>query len=299
MRKSDFAPQVNFLGLEPRFSAFKSSAFVVLPVPYDLTTSYQPGARFGPQAIIEASTHVELYDEELDTETYRLGIHTLNPVEVTTKGPRAMMSRLSRVYRDILRTKKFPVVLGGEHSITYAVVQALRASKPGQFAVVQFDAHADYRQEYAGSSFNHACVARRIEELGVSIVQIGVRSLSAEEKDLFQAKTIHTVRMQDLTGDQLDSLISSVIKRLPRAIYITIDLDVLDPSIMPSIGTPEPGGLLWAPLLKILRPLIFSKKVLGFDVVELSPIPGLVAPNFLAAKLVYRMLGYVSKASRG
>jgi agmatinase len=298
MRKSDFGESMNFLGLEPKFSGFKSSAFVVVSVPYDLTTSYQPGARFGPQAIIEASRHVELYDEELDTETYRAGIHTLSPVEVSTKGPEAMMRRIGHVYRDILRTKKFPVVLGGEHSITYAIVRTLRASKAGQFAVVQFDAHADYRREYAGSAYNHACVARRIEELGVSIVQLGVRSLSAEEKDLFQTKMIYTVRMENLAGDQLDSLISSVIKRLPATIYITIDLDVLDPSIMPSTGTPEPGGLLWAPLLKILRPLIFSKQVLGFDVVELSPIPGLVAPNFLAAKLVYRMMGYVSKTRR-
>lgn len=299
MRKSEFAEPMNFLGLEPRFSALKTSAFVVVPVPYDLTTSYQPGTRFGPQAIIEASRHLELYDEELDAEPYRAGIHTLDPVKVSTKGPEAMMRRVGHVYRDILRTKKFPVVLGGEHSITYAIVQTLRASKAGQFAVVQFDAHADYRREHAGSRYNHGCVARRIEELGVSIVQLGVRSLSAEEKDLFHAKTISTVRMEDLAGDQLDSLISSVIKRLPKTIYITIDLDVLDPSIMPSTGTPEPGGLLWAPLLKILRPLIFSKQVLGFDVVELSPIPGLAAPNFLAAKLVYRMMGYVSKMSRG
>ncbi len=307
-----WVPQ-NFGGLPSEFSRFSSARAVVLPVPYDLTTSYLAGTRFGPQAIIEASTHLELYDEELQCEPYRVGIHTLPPLEPSAAGSHETLERVEEVIRWILEHDKFPVMLGGEHSLTLAPVRALR-KKFGNFSVLQLDAHADLRESFQGTPFNHACVGRRMHELGLNVVQIGVRAISSEEAEFLQsAKNVYVcfdyALHSDLTpwlpslkgrgelpsrfrGGAGGEVLERALAQLRDPVYVTVDLDVFDPALMPAVGTPEPGGLDWYTVLKILKYVGEQHTVLGFDVVELCPIAGMVGPDFLAAKLVYKMLGY-------
>jgi len=290
-RSLNFLPQ-NFGELPPEFSSFEGSRAVILPVPYDATTSWQPGSRHGPKAIIEASTHLELFNEELQSEPYRVGIHTLNPLEPSTSGPEETIQRVEQAINFILEREKFPLMLGGEHSITLGAVRAL-LKEHKTLSVLQLDAHADLRDRFSGSKFNHACVGRRIHELGVSLVQIGVRGLSTEEANyLKDAADITTVLAIDIQRDS--SGIEEALTKLKSPIYVSIDLDVFDPAVCPAVGTPEPGGLDWYTVLGILKRVSKSHQVLGFDVVELCPIPGLVAADFLAAKLVYKLIGYLS-----
>lgn len=291
-----FAPPNNFLGLYPEDTDYDKVKYVILPIPYDATTSYMPGTRFGPEAIIAASRMVELYDEELGFETYKEGIGTSLPVLISTEGPETTMRRIKEAAAQIISSGKFVVGIGGEHSITYPLVAALNKTKKDNFGVLQFDAHSDFREEYEGSIFSHACVMRRISEMKIPVYQVGIRSISAEEIPSLKKEKVQTYMMKDIADKSAEIIATELVKNLPKNIYITIDLDVLDPSIMPSTGTPEPGGMTWYQILKILRPVILSKNVVGMDFNELSPIPGFVAPNFLAAKLIYRLLGYVAKS---
>lgn len=295
--------QFNFGGLPKEVLEKGPARYSVLPVPYDLTASYISGMRNGPKAIIEASTHMELYDEELKCEPYEAGIETLPPIEPTALGPEEMIKRVRRATAGILAEGKIPVLLGGEHSITLGMVEALLKKHP-RMSVLQLDAHADMRDMYQDTPFNHACVARRIAEL-CPIVQVGIRSLSAEEAEFLNSEAkagkkagtnIKTHYMSEVTaGISWDK----VVKELTDEVCVTVDLDVFDPSIMPATGTPEPGGLLWHDALTLLRKAITKKRVVGFDVVELCPLPGVVAPDFLAAKLVYKMMGYVNEGLKG
>lgn len=279
----------NFGGLRDEYSAWDTARTAVISVPYDLTTSYLPGTRKGPYAIIEASTHMELFDEELKTDISSIGIHTLQQLEPITSSPEKMVERVTMVINHVLDAHKFPVMLGGEHSITVGAVQAFKKHYTG-FGVVQFDAHADMRDTFEGSPFNHACVCRRISE-NCPLTQIGIRSLSEEEYSFLNTSNIHTYFAKDIVGRQ--DWIEACIDNLPPDIYLTIDLDVFDPSIMPSVGTPEPGGLGWYEMLHILKSICMKKRVLGFDVVELCPNPINPGPDFLAAKLCYKLLGYI------
>ncbi|MBI1742106.1 agmatinase [Candidatus Acetothermia bacterium] len=281
---------LNFGGLAPEFSRFDKSAVVVLPVPYDLTTSYMPGTRRGPLAILEASTHLELYDEELQREPYKVGIHTLDSLEPSAASPAETIDRVEEAIEFILKEKKFPVMLGGEHSLTLAPARALQ-KKYKNFTVLQLDAHSDLRDSYQNTKFNHACVARRMYELGLNIVQIGIRAISSEEATFIEKSERLSVLL-DYELHQDPSRIESVLKQLQGPVYVTLDLDVFEPGLMPAVGTPEPGGLNWYTMLRILRTIGDKHEVLGFDVVELCPIPGLVSPDFLSAKLVYKMVGY-------
>lgn len=281
----------NFGGINHSKSSFEVSSFIIIPVLYDLTTSYLPGSRRGPLAIIEASTHLELYDEELEREVYLAGIHTLPFVEPTTSCPEAMIERVSDICNAVLKSKKIPIMLGGEHSLSIGMVRSLKSLYPN-LSVLQLDAHADMRDTYGDSPFNHACVGRRISE-SCPLTQVGVRSLSSEEASFLKDSGVKTVYAKDLLKQ---SFKSEVLDLLTEDVYITIDLDVFDPSIMPSVGTPEPGGLTWHDVLGIIREVSSKKRIVGFDVVELSPIPGYVAPDFMAAKLIYRTMGYISIA---
>ncbi len=280
----------NFGALEPEFSSLKGSDFVIIPVPYDLTTSYISGSRRGPLAIIDASTHVELYDEELKIEPYRRGIHTLSMVEPATQSPAAMVDRVSQVCEGVLVDKKTPILIGGEHSLSVGMVRAL-SSKYKDLSVLQFDAHADLRDIYEGSPYNHACVGRRISEL-CPLTQVGIRSLSSGEAVFLRDSDIKTITASDVLHSGVPSEITT---DLTDDVYITIDLDVFDPSVMPAVGTPEPGGLFWYDLLNIIKKVVYSRRIVGFDVVELSPVPGLIAPDFTAAKLIYRIIGYLAQ----
>lgn len=280
---------MNFGGFYPAHS-LRDALFVVVPVPYDLTSTYQPGSRRGPIAIIEASSNMELYDEELKKETYLAGIYTTPPVAIDARGPKNMVNIVRKKISKIVAQDKIPVMLGGEHSITFGAVQALKEKYPN-LSVLQLDAHADLRDSYQGSPFSHASVARRISEI-CPLTQVGIRSMSTEEGDFIPKSKVKSYSA-DFVAENKDWC-EKVCKNLKGDIFVTIDLDVFDPSIMPSTGTPEPGGLYWRDVLKLLKSVSKSCRIRGFDVVELAPIPGIVAPDFMSAKLIYRFMGYIT-----
>lgn len=281
---------MNFGGIYPECT-LRDAQFVVVPVPYDLTSTYQPGSRRGPAAIIEASANMELYDEELRKETYLSGIHTTLPVAVDARGPKNMIATVRKRIARIVSLNKIPVMLGGEHSISLGAVQALFAKYP-KLSVLQLDAHADLRDSYQGTPYNHACVGRRITEI-CPLVQVGIRSMSKEEGDYLQQSKVKSYSADYVSENR--NWAQTVCKDLQGDVFITIDLDVFDPSIMSATGTPEPGGLSWRDVLQLLRLVSRKCNIRGFDVVELAPLPGVVAPDFMAAKLIYRLMGYMTK----
>jgi len=284
-----FLPSQNFAGLSPPFSNLSRARAVIIPVPYDGTTEWHSGTRHGPQAIIEASQYLELYDPEIEREIHKVGIHTLPPVEPSLNSPERMIDRVYRVTSRVLWREKLPVMLGGEHSLSLGVVQALR-ERFHDICVLQLDAHADLRDEYLGTKYSHACVMRRICEL-CPIVQVGIRSLSLGEKQFLDKNKMHpfyfSVQSSDLAPENIAGMLSD-------NVYITIDLDVFDPAIMPAVGTPEPGGMQWQEVLGLLRYVTHHKTVIGFDVVELCPEGGNHSCAFLAAKLIYKLIGYIT-----
>jgi agmatinase len=280
---------MNFGGIYPECS-LRDAKFVVIPVPYDLTSTYQSGSRKGPAAIIEASTNMELYDEELKKETYMTGIHTTLPVAIDARGPKNMVNIVSKKISRIAKLNKIPVMIGGEHSVTLGAVQAMIEKYP-ELTVLQFDAHADLRDTYQGSPYNHACVARRISEI-CPLVQVGIRSMSKEEGEFLPQSKVKSYSADFVLEKK--NWAEAVCNDLSGDVFITIDLDVFDPSIMPATGTPEPGGLYWKDILHLLKLVSASCNIRGFDVVELAPLPGIVAPDFMAAKLIYRTMGYIT-----
>jgi agmatinase len=280
---------MNYGGIDSH-SSLADAKFVVVPVPYDLTSTYQSGSRRGPGAILDASANMELYDEELRKETYLAGIHTLVPLAADARGPEEMVASVREQITRVLVHGKIPVMLGGEHSISLGAVQAMQEKYPA-LSVLQLDAHADLRDSYQGSPYSHAAVARRIAEI-CPLVQVGIRSMSVEEAVFMAAGTVRTLTVDTIRADK--GWQEKVLEYLSGDVYVTIDLDVFDPAVMPSTGTPEPDGLAWRDVLSLLRKLSRRRLIRGFDVVELAPVPGLVAPDFLAAKLVYRLMGYLT-----
>ena len=280
---------MNFGGIYLECS-LRDAKFVVIPVPYDLTSTYQSGSRRGPAAIIEASTNMELYDEELKKETYLAGIHTTLPVAIDARGPKNMVNIVRKKISRIVKLNKIPVMLGGEHSITLGAVQAVIEKYP-ELTVLQFDAHADLRDTYQGSPYSHACVARRISEI-CPLVQVGIRSMSKEEGEFLPQSKVKSYSADFVLEKK--NWAETVCKDLRGDVFITIDLDVFDPSIMPATGTPEPGGLYWKDIMHLLKLVSASCNIRGFDVVELAPLSGVVAPDFMAAKLIYRTMGYIT-----
>jgi agmatinase len=281
---------MNFGGIYPACS-LRDALFVVVPVPYDLTSTYQPGSRRGPAAIIEASTNMELYDEELKKETYLAGIHTTMPVTIDARGPKNMINSVRKKIAKIVTLDKIPVMLGGEHSISLGAVQTLKKKYP-KLSVLQLDAHTDLRDSYQESAYSHASVARRISEI-CPLVQVGIRSMSREEAGFLPQSKVKSYSADFVLENK--KWCETICKNLSGDVFVTIDLDVFDPSIMPSTGTPEPGGLYWMDVLRLLKLVSRSCKIRGFDVVELAPLPGIVAPDFMAAKLIYRFMGYITK----
>jgi len=256
----------------------------IVPVPYDGTSTWIKGADRGPAALLSASLKLELYDIETDSEPFKTGIYTDRPVTASSS-PYQMVKAVHKRVSGHLEDGKFVVVIGGEHSVTIGALQAHR--ERGAFSVLQLDAHTDLRDTYKGSRLNHGCVMARAPA-DCPVVQVGIRSMGASEKaalkktDVFFAEDIQS-------GDKW---IDRVVSRLAKNVYVTIDLDVFDPSIMPSTGTPEPGGMGWYPVLKLLRKVISRRNMIGFDIVELCPNRNNRAPDFLAARLLYKLLGY-------
>lgn len=292
LRELPFEPAVNFLGLDEAGAAFEAARAVVLPVPYESTTSWGGGTRRGPSAILEASRYVEVYDQELDTEPARHGVHTLPPLAPTRAGSTEAMAELEEAYGRFLREigDRFPVMLGGEHSISAPAIRATAAGRGGPLSVLQMDAHADLRDGYQGAPWSHASFAFRCLDVA-DFVQVGVRAVSPEEVGVIRERDDVTVVWADEMWED-DLWMDRAVEALGPDVYLTFDVDYLDPSLMPATGTPEPGGGDWYRTLRFLRRVFRERNVVGMDVVELAPIPGMGAPDFLVAKLVYKLLGY-------
>jgi len=279
--------QNNFGFLEKEFSDYKKSRFVILSVPYEGTVSYGKGASKGPAAIIKASQNMELYDEELDKENYKEGICTLKPLKAEST-PKKMVDSIEKASDKIIKDNKFPIMLGGEHSISTGLIRALK-KKYKDLSVLQLDAHADLRQEYEGQPYSHASIMARTRELAKA-VQVGIRSLSVEESKWIKKENLPIFWARDIYDNE--KWFDKAIEKLSNNVFITIDLDVFDPSIMSATGTPEPGGLDWYIIIKFLKQVCKKKNIVGFDVVELAPTKN-HSCDFLAAKLVYKLIGYL------
>jgi len=278
-----------YAGLPDQFAELNQSKIVILPVPFDLTTTYQHGTSAGPAALIEASRNMELYDIETNSEVYKKGIFTASAVEAANC--ESLQSLLFKSVSDFLAKDKFVVTLGGEHSISYAPIKAHLDYFPN-LTILQLDAHADLQDAYEGNPLSHASVMARVIELPISsAVAVGIRSMSSEEIE--NQKSVHTFFSHHLQDDL--EWMEKAVNLLSENVYLTFDLDVFDSSIMPSTGTPEPGGLNWHQITQFLKLVIERKNLVGFDIVELCPNPTNLAPDYLAAKLIYKILSYKFK----
>lgn len=275
----------NFCGLPAKYSNYKDSKIAILPVPFDKTSSWLKGSAKGPQAIINASKNMELYDIETSSEVYQKGLHTLKAVTAGTS--KKMIADVYSQTKKLINDDKFVVTLGGEHTVSLGAIMA-HAELFSGISILHLDAHSDMRDSYEGSRYSHACVMARVREFTKEIVSAGIRSMdSSELKNIDQRRIFYASDIY-----QRRDWISKAVAMLSENVYITIDIDVLDPSIMPSTGTPEPGGLGWYEILALLKSVSAKKRIVGFDVVEFLPSEN-KAPDFLAAKLTYKLLSYI------
>lgn len=290
---------VPFLGSEVKAS-YEASRVVILPIPYEATTSYRKGCENGPDALLEASQQLENYDDELDREIASdAGIYTYSPIADTRNAQLISSEKMLQVTREtvsqLIQDDKFVIALGGEHSITSGIVEAYRQGSTEPFTVIQIDAHGDMRHEYEGSIYSHACVMRRIVDMGLPTLPIGIRSLCKEEADLIKEKSIPVMWAREIAKDP--NWIERAIASIPtQHVFITIDVDGIDPTLMPGVGTPEPGGLNWYAITTFLRRVFETYEVIGCDVMELAPVVDSVVSEFTAAKLVYKLIGYQTLA---
>lgn len=284
----DHASALVFGGTLPTQVSFDEASVVILPVPVDRTTSYVGGTRNGPHEILQASTHMEIWDDEMKADVHGVGIFTLPEMELPFGEMAAVVDEIERVAYEIVSRDKLLVAIGGEHSITPPLVSAAARKHPG-LSILQIDAHADMRDSYMGTVHNHACAMRRSLQFG-RVTQVGIRSLSTEEAEVLPK--LNSTVFYDVDMRRDPKWIDAVVASLAENVYVTIDVDGLDPAIMPATGTPEPGGLSWPEITALLRATAERRRIVAADIVELSPIPGLVAPNFLCAKLLYKLLTY-------
>lgn len=292
LTRDNFWPPRNFGAIDEELARFESARFVVVPVPYDSTTTWQAGTRNGAAAILDASMNMELFDVELKREICEVGIHTTDDVEPDMRSPQHMAVRVTEVIGEILFANKFPIMLGGEHSVTFGAVTAvLKLPLEGDLTILQLDAHTDLRDTYGKTKWGHGCVARRIsEQPRTKIVQVGLRSTSQEEySDV--PPNVKQFWCEDILNNFQGSL-QQIVSELSENVYITFDVDVCDPSWVPSTGTPEPGGLGFYQVRDLLRAVCTQRKVLGLDCVELTD--GNPAAAFAIARLLYKTVGYLS-----
>jgi agmatinase len=278
--------RLEFGDFAPEFTRRDTSKVVIVPVPYDGTSTYVKGADRGPQAILEASPNLEFYDIQTDSEVFTEGIYTDDAVDGDWQGPEAMAAAVRRRIAGLLGEGKFPVVLGGEHSVSIGAFEAMAERYPN-LTILQLDAHSDLRDEYEGSTCNHACVMARAREL-CPIVQVGIRSMDVGEKPRMDKERVFFAH--DICDGADRGWIEKCVEMLSQHVYITIDLDVFDPSVLPATGTPEPGGMTWYDVMALMKAVFRARNIVGFDVVELCPRPEHWGSDFLAAKLVYTLL---------
>jgi agmatinase len=286
----------NFGGLKPEHSDPERARFVVLPAPYDGTTTFLRGTARGPRAVITASQQVELYDEELEQETFTAGIATLRFPLVDPLRSEEVADLLERLAAPHVARGQTLVTIGGEHSVTLGPARAVAKAHP-RLSVLHIDAHADLRAEYDGTPYGHGCIMRRLlEDLALPIVQVGIRSLSPEEADVIRSgrvKTFFRHKMRDV-----EARAAEVVEALPTdEVYLSIDVDALDPALVAGTGTPEPGGLSWWEMLALCREVAARKRVVAFDVVETLPLEGQAVAEFVAARLIYRVMGYLVRGA--
>ncbi len=295
--------QKQFIGSEAQ-TTYADAKAVILPIPYERTTTYRKGCENGPDAILEASDQLEAYDIELETETcLKTRIFTHKAIADTRSdyataylsesdlSPEAMLEITTNTVSKLIADGKFVVALGGEHSITAGAVKAYRQMISEPFTVIQIDAHGDMRHSYEGSIYNHACVMRRVLDMGLPTLPVGIRSICKEEARLIKEQEIPVLWAKDIYRDC--NWIATAIKKInTEKVFITIDLDGLNPSLMPGVGTPEPGGLNWYELTDFLKTIFAKHQVIGCDVMELAPLSDSVVSEFTAAKLVYKLVGY-------
>jgi agmatinase len=279
---------MTFGALPSEFCEYAASRAVVLPLSYEATTTYLRGTRLGPTAILEASPALEFYDEELDSEPFRVGIHTGEDLPLTETPGEEAVSIIEQAASRFVDDGKFLLGLGGEHTVTVGLVRA-QARRHPDLTVIQFDAHADLRETYEGSPYNHACAMRRVME-SCSVVHVGIRAIDREEMRFARERDLPLFLDWEVKKDPrwLDRALAHV----PGPAYISVDLDGMDPALMPAVGTPEPGGFGWYELLAALRRIFEQRTVVGADIVELCPRPGLESSNFIAAKLLYKLIAY-------
>ncbi|MEZ5428532.1 MAG: agmatinase [Pyrinomonadaceae bacterium] len=285
---------MNFGGIDDEnFSAFDSARVLVLPVSYEGTVSFGTGTGAGAMAIVDASRNMELYDDETDSEVYKIGIHTLGEF-APRETPAAMMTDLYDYTKELLKSDRFICMIGGEHSVSAPIIKA-HAEKYHNLSILQIDAHADLRDEYDGTPHSHASImARVVKDLRIPSVQVGIRSISADEARAIDAGLPTKIFWaKDIVGKT--GWIDEAVDGLTENVYLTIDIDGLDPSLVPTTGTPEPGGLGWYETLKLIRRLAKKKRVVGMDLVEYSYFENQDAPAFLCAKLIYKSLAYIFK----
>lgn len=280
--------ELSFLGLGPALTSLERSRYVILPAPYERTTTYGKGTEKGPEAILRASEQVETFDEELWKETCTAGIHTAAALSFDGKTPEEDLGKISKRVAEFLALKKKVITLGGEHTVTVGAVDAYLRVYP-DLSVLQLDAHADLRDSFEGSPYNHACVMRRLIDR-CPLVQVGIRNLSLGEAELIQRRGMKLWLYRDLARR---GWMEEMLSELLPYVYLTLDVDAIDPAIIPSTGTPEPGGLTWDMLLDITRAVSQRSNIVGADVTELAPIKGLHAPDFTIAKFIYRLIGYM------
>ena len=278
-----------YLDMDPAYAGYGRAAYVLLPVPYDGTSTYVKGADKGPQALIDASDSIELYDVEEDAEPYLAGIHTAAPVATGAETPEEMVSAVRARTAEVLRDGKMAVLLGGEHSVSAGAVYAYAERYP-DLSVLQLDAHADLRESYQGSPYNHACVMRRIQER-CPVVQVGIRSVCIEEKASLDPRTTVYAHQLECEPDWMGRALSG----LTEHVYLTIDLDAFDPSVLPATGTPFPGGMRWRQVLDLVDAVNATRNIVGFDIVELCPQTNDKSSDVLAAVLLYKILAKIEK----
>ncbi|MEX0609053.1 MAG: agmatinase [Balneolaceae bacterium] len=274
-----------FAGIEGGHNQFDEAKILLQSIPYDGTSTWGKGADLGFDAFLDAAENMEIYDIETDSEVYKKGVHIIDPV-LEDSSPEAVFESVYKNTQELLKTDKFLTFFGGEHSISIGIIKAFYEAHP-DITILQLDAHADLRPQYHGSPYNHACAVYDASQ-NANLVQVGIRSMDSSEVEyLDRNKCYFAEEMYDQTEWMEDSL-----NKITDKVYITLDLDVFDPSIMPATGTPEPGGMKWNTMIRYLKKVFQQKNVLGFDIVELAPIEGLSAPQFLTAKLYYKMLSY-------